>query len=75
MWVTGIEPGWDCDQCRIDGPNGFLLHCRDPMILNAILVQTWTKELNSRGEVRVTALDIKATFDRVWHQGALVKLE
>eukprot|EP00061_Rhincodon_typus_P002792 g18477.t1 len=39
------------------------------------LVQTWTKERNSRGEVTVTALDIKAAFDRVWHQGTLAKLE
>eukprot|EP00061_Rhincodon_typus_P017336 g45987.t1 len=31
----------------------------------SLLVQTWTKELNSRGEVTVTALDIKAAFDRV----------
>eukprot|EP00061_Rhincodon_typus_P003254 g19634.t1 len=39
------------------------------------LVQIWTKELNSRGEVKVTVLDIKAAFDRVWHQGPLAKLE
>ena len=39
--------------------------------LIAALVQTWTKELNSRGEVRATALEIKAA----WHQGALAKLE
>eukprot|EP00061_Rhincodon_typus_P002842 g18625.t1 len=39
------------------------------------LVQTWTTELNSRGEVRVTALYVKSAFDRVWHQGALAKLE
>ena len=29
------------------------------------LVQTWTKELKFRGEVRVTTLDIKAAFDRL----------
>eukprot|EP00061_Rhincodon_typus_P006205 g26587.t1 len=28
------------------------------------LVQTRTKELNSRGDVRVTALDIKAAFNK-----------
>eukprot|EP00061_Rhincodon_typus_P012651 g38521.t1 len=39
------------------------------------LVPTWTKELNSRGELRVTTLDIKAAFDRTWHPGALAKLE
>eukprot|EP00061_Rhincodon_typus_P002629 g18055.t1 len=39
------------------------------------LVQTWTEELNSRGEARVTALDIKDAFNRVWYQGALAKLE
>ncbi|XP_067892367.1 uncharacterized protein [Heterodontus francisci] len=32
------------------------------------LIQTWSKQLDSRGEVRVTALDIKAGFDQVWHQ-------
>eukprot|EP00061_Rhincodon_typus_P001610 g15269.t1 len=36
-------------------------------------IQTWTKELNSRGDVRVTALDIKAAFDRVCHRGTLAK--
>eukprot|EP00061_Rhincodon_typus_P003127 g19357.t1 len=45
-----------------------------PDLLTA-LVQTWAKELNSRGEVRVTPLDIKAAFDQVWHQEALAKLE
>eukprot|EP00061_Rhincodon_typus_P010790 g35339.t1 len=39
------------------------------------LVQTWTEELNSRGEVRIIAFDIKAAFDRVRHKGALAKLE
>jgi len=24
----GIRPGWDCGRCRLDGPNGLLLHCR-----------------------------------------------
>eukprot|EP00061_Rhincodon_typus_P009638 g33292.t1 len=43
--------------------------------LNTALVQTWTKEMTSRGEVRVTALDIKVAFDRVWHHRALAKLE
>eukprot|EP00061_Rhincodon_typus_P002508 g17742.t1 len=38
-------------------------------------VEIWTKQLDSRGEARVTALDIKAAFDRVWYQGALAKLE
>ena len=23
--VMGIGPGWDCCQCRLDGPNGLLL--------------------------------------------------
>lgn len=31
-------------------------------------VATWTKVLNSGGEVRVLALDSKAAFDHVWHQ-------
>eukprot|EP00061_Rhincodon_typus_P003164 g19439.t1 len=39
------------------------------------LVQTRTKELNSRGEVRATALDIKAAFDGLCHEGASAKLE
>eukprot|EP00061_Rhincodon_typus_P017834 g46716.t1 len=43
--------------------------------LIAALVQTWTKEPNSRGGVRVTALDTKVAFNQVWHQGALAKLE
>ena len=30
--VTMIEPGWDCGRCRLDGPNGLLLHCRVSMI-------------------------------------------
>eukprot|EP00061_Rhincodon_typus_P014645 g41801.t1 len=33
------------------------------------------KELNSNGEIRVTAIDIKARFDQVWHQGTQAKLE
>ncbi|XP_072342792.1 cystathionine beta-synthase-like isoform X3 [Scyliorhinus torazame] len=36
-----------------------------PPDLITALVQTWTKELNSGGEVRVTALNIKAAFDWV----------
>ena len=42
--------------------------------LTTALVQTWTKELNSRGEVRVTALDIKAAVDQGWHPVALAEL-
>eukprot|EP00061_Rhincodon_typus_P012628 g38484.t1 len=45
-----------------------------PNLITA-LAQTWIRELNSRGEVRVTALDIKAAFDQVWYQGSLAKLE
>ena len=22
----GVGPGWDCGRCRLDGPNGLLLH-------------------------------------------------
>ena len=57
-----------------DAQFGFRQVHSAPDLITA-LVQTWTKELNSRGEVRVTALDIKVAFDRVWHQGALAKLE
>eukprot|EP00061_Rhincodon_typus_P015805 g43695.t1 len=39
------------------------------------LGQTWTKELNYRGEVRVINLDIQAAFDQVRHQEAPAKLE
>eukprot|EP00061_Rhincodon_typus_P006798 g27811.t1 len=52
-----------------------LRQCYSVSDLITALVQTWTKELNSRSEVRVTALDIKVAFDRVWNQGALGKLE
>jgi len=27
LWGYGL--GWDCCRCRLDGPNGLLLHCRD----------------------------------------------
>ena len=26
-----VGPGWDCGRCRLDGPNGLLLHCRVSM--------------------------------------------
>jgi len=29
--VVGIGPEWDWSQCRLDGLNGLLLHCRDSM--------------------------------------------
>lgn len=38
------------------------------------LVQKWT-EGNSRSEVTMTVLDVKAAFDPVWHQGSQVKLK
>lgn len=36
----------------------------------AAVVQTGTEEVNSSGEVRRTALDIKAAFDCEWHREA-----
>jgi len=45
-----------------------------PYLITA-LMQTQTTELNSGCEVRVTALDIKAAFDPVRHQGAREKLK
>eukprot|EP00061_Rhincodon_typus_P005107 g24202.t1 len=57
-----------------DAQFGFCLDHLDPDFITT-LVQTWMKVLNSRGEVRVTALDIKTTFNQVWYQGAPAKLE
>eukprot|EP00061_Rhincodon_typus_P017150 g45717.t1 len=53
---------------------GFCSDHSAPDLVTA-LVQSGMKELNSRGEMRMTALDIKAAFDQVWHQGALARLE
>ena len=47
-----------------DAQFGFHQGHSAPELITA-LVQTWMKELNSTGEVRVTALDIKAAFDQV----------
>ena len=39
------------------------------------MVQRWTNALHNGGEARVIALDMKAAFDKVWHEGLLIKLE
>ena len=39
------------------------------------MVQRWTNALHHGGEARVVALDMKAAFDKVWHEGLLLKLE
>ena len=31
--VAEMEPKWDYGRCRLDGLNGFLLHCRESMNL------------------------------------------
>jgi len=28
----GVGPGWDCGRCRLDGPNGLFLYCRDSIL-------------------------------------------
>jgi len=38
------------------------------------LSHEWLSSINDRNEVMVVALDIKAAFDRVWHNGLLAKL-
>jgi hypothetical protein len=43
--------------------------------LLACLSHEWMTCLNERKECMVVALDIKAAFDRVWHNGLLAKLE
>ena len=35
----------------------------------------WLDCLNNRKEAKVIALDIKAAFDRVWHNGLVAKLK
>eukprot|EP00061_Rhincodon_typus_P005555 g25199.t1 len=40
-----------------------------PLSLKSL--QPWSKELDSRGEMRGTAFNINAVFLRMWHQGAL----
>eukprot|EP00061_Rhincodon_typus_P011071 g35827.t1 len=57
-----------------DAQFGFHQGHSAPDLITALL-QTWTNELNFRGEVRVTAFIIKAVFDRVWHQGTRAKQE
>eukprot|EP00061_Rhincodon_typus_P004583 g22931.t1 len=57
-----------------DAQFGFRQGLSAPDLITA-LVHTWTKELNSRGEMRVTALDIKAAINWVWYPGTLAKLE
>jgi len=47
-----------------DAQFGFCQGCSAPDLITALL-QTWTIALNSRGEVRVTALDINAAFEQV----------
>ncbi|XP_072102797.1 uncharacterized protein [Mobula birostris] len=51
----------------MDAQSGFHRGHSAPDLITSF-VQAWTKELSTRGEVRVIALDIKAAFDRVWHQ-------
>ena len=41
----------------------------------AHLSNEWLDCLNNRKEAKVIALDIKAAFDRVWHNGLVEKLE
>ena len=43
--------------------------------LLAYLSHEWLSCLNERKEVKVVAMDIKAAFDRVWHNGLLAKLK
>ena len=31
-----LGPRWDCGRCRLDGPNGLLLHCRDSVIYDQL---------------------------------------
>ena len=37
--------------------------------------QRWIDAVSSGKEVRVVALDISKAFDKVWHDGLLLKLE
>ena len=53
---------------------GFRPHHSAPDLLSYLSHQ-WLSCLNDRSEARIVALDIKAAFDRVWHNGLLVKLE
>jgi hypothetical protein len=39
------------------------------------LSHEWLTSLNDRKDVKVVALDIKAAFDRVWHNGLIAKLK
>ena len=42
--------------------------------LLAYAVHVWSVALESRGESRVSSLEISKVFDRVWHKGLLAKL-
>jgi len=53
---------------------GFRPHHSAPDLLT-YLSHEWLSCLNNRNQAKVVALDIKAAFDRVWHNGLLAKLK
>ncbi|VEN56119.1 unnamed protein product [Callosobruchus maculatus] len=52
---------------------GFRKH-RSTGDLLAYVTHLWNRAIENHGESRVVALDISKAFDRVWHEGLLVKL-